>query len=44
MDEYEDPCACWCELCGCHGLCGDEEVWFDDGEDDHPRYTEEDRW
>jgi hypothetical protein len=28
-EEYEDPCPCWCDMCGCHGYCEedlDEEV------------------
>jgi len=23
--EWEQPCPCWCEACGCHGWCLDED-------------------
>lgn len=23
--DWEPPCDCWCELCGCHGYCMDLE-------------------
>lgn len=29
--DWEPPCPCWCELCGCHGDCYD---WDDEKYDD----------
>jgi hypothetical protein len=23
--DWTPPCDCWCELCGCHGYCMDDE-------------------
>lgn len=33
-DEWEAPCDCWCEICGCHGVCTDDEDWNDYEEED----------
>ena len=23
--DWEPPCRCWCELCGCHGWCDEDD-------------------
>ena len=38
-DEYdyynwEPSCACWCEICGCHGDCMDDDEYDYDELDD----------
>lgn len=32
--DWEPPCDCWCELCGCHGYCMEEFEGDDYDEDE----------
>lgn len=30
--DWEPPCRCWCEICGCHGYCYEDDEDEDDEE------------
>lgn len=32
--DYDPPCGCWCETCGCHGVCDESVENYDREEDD----------
>ena len=33
--DWLPPCDCWCDTCGCHGWCIDDNDEMDDDESDY---------